>query len=130
MKKALILTVVIMCSVLMLSFSAAPAYAEHATPNGCTSVGYHLYTDNGYYYVPMGTVVGYGNIISGQYVRAAQAALTHISNHEPVSCDPHGIDGLFGYNTYYAVMAFQAYAGISMDGYVGNDTWTCMDLLC
>ena len=76
MKKALIFAVVIMCSVFMLSFSAAPAYAEHATPNGSTSIGYYLDTDYGHYYVPMGTVVGYGNIISGNYVRAAQAALT------------------------------------------------------
>lgn len=130
MKKALILTAVIMCSVLILSFSAAPAYAEHATPNGSTSIGYHLYTDDGYYYVPMDTVVGYGNTVSGDYVRAAQAALTYIHNHYYVSCDPQGIDGSFGPNTYNAVRAYQAYEGITVDGYVGNDTWTCMDLLC
>jgi len=128
MKKALILTAITLCFVLMLSFSAAPANAEQATPNGSTAAGYYLYTDYGYYYVPLDTVVGYGNIISGKYVRAAQAALTHINNHESVSCDPHGIDGLFGDYTFNAVQAFQTYAGITSDGYVGDDTWLSMQL--
>ena len=130
MKKLLSLSAAILCFALLLSLSAAPAYAEQAVPNGSTSVGYYLFTDYGYYYVPTDTVVGFNNITSGTYVRAAQAALTHIDDHYSASCNPGGIDGYFGYNTYYAVQYFQTYAGITSDGYVGNQTWSYLSAYC
>lgn len=35
------------------------------------------------------------------------------------------VDGIFGTNTYNAVVAFQGEKGITKDGIVGNITWSC-----
>jgi len=40
------------------------------------------------------------------------------------------IDGLFGSITYEAVREFQDPGTIAVDGQVGNDTWTRIDLTC
>ena len=34
------------------------------------------------------------------------------------------VEGIFGVDTYNAVLAFQAIQGLTIDGIVGPDTWT------
>lgn len=103
---------------------------ERLTPT--SSNVYVMHTRNSYgrdFLVPSGTVVGRGNIISGEYVYAVQAALTEANGVVELSCDPYGIDGLFGDNTYNAIYNFQ-YGMVnrfnifmSIDGYAGDQTW-------
>lgn len=53
----------------------------------------------------------------GEYVRELQESLTKLGY------DCKGVDGIFGNNTYNAVIAFQRASGIDVDGMVGNQTW-------
>ena len=41
---------------------------------------------------------------------------------------PQSADGHFGANTEASVRAFQAWAGVSVDGIVGQQTWTASPL--
>ncbi|GIJ47908.1 hypothetical protein Val02_47940 [Virgisporangium aliadipatigenens] len=58
----------------------------------------------------------------GDDVRGLQRALTAgaVGLWETT---PQGVDGEFGPNTEASVRAFQAWAGIDVDGVVGVDTW-------
>lgn len=94
--------------------------------------GYVMHTRNSYgrdFLVPYGTVVGWGNITSGEYVYAVQAALTEANGVIELSCDPYGIDGQFGSNTYNAIYNFQYgmvnrfNISMAIDGYAGDQTW-------
>ncbi len=58
---------------------------------------------------------------SGQAVRTLQQRLLSLG------FDPKGVDGIFGPNTLAAVRAFQAHAGIAVDGVVGPQTWGKLD---
>ncbi|MDO4567153.1 MAG: peptidoglycan-binding domain-containing protein [Oscillospiraceae bacterium] len=68
--------------------------------------------------------VGYGHTTTGDRVSVVQRLLTLYHEDNPtVSCDPLGVDGIFGDNTYNAVIAFQTHKGLSVDGVVGGATW-------
>lgn len=117
--------------VLVLSMSTAIAFAETQSqmPNIISSeyitreIRYTISGLNGFYIVS-GNYVGYGYANEKYDVEAAQAGLEKVNSwHEEANCDPQGVDGLFGSNTYYAVQHFQVYAKISCDGIVGPDTW-------
>lgn len=61
-------------------------------------------------------------------VYTIQRALTKIYvYHKDYRCNPGNIDGSFGPNTETAVMNFQNVCNISVDGYVGNKTWECLE---
>ncbi len=75
------------------------------------------------YLVP-GNYIGYGYANNSYEVEAVQAGLEKVDYYYPsANCDPQGVDGLFGLNTYYAIQFFQVHAGLSCDGTVGPDTW-------
>lgn len=57
---------------------------------------------------------------SGQTVKNAQGMLLAHGN------DPKGLDGAFGPNTNSATQAFQRAKGLSVDGIVGQQTWTAL----
>jgi peptidoglycan hydrolase-like protein with peptidoglycan-binding domain len=58
----------------------------------------------------------------GDVVRALQTILTN-GAFGLWETTPQGIDGEFGTNTDTSVRAFQAWAGIKVDGIVGQQTW-------
>lgn len=75
-------------------------------------------------YVVPGNYIGYGYANNSYEVEAVQAGLEKVNFHYPEAyCDPQGVDGLFGSNTYYAIQFFQVYVGLSCDGTVGPNTW-------
>lgn len=132
-----------MCSfvvvlILVLSLFTSYAFAEGSNAgDGLGSIGtrsvslsyYQFATHYGYYEIPYGTVVGYGNTTSGRYVQGTQAALAHIHDEFGISCDPHGVDGLFGSNTYNAIYNFQVYKGLTADGCAGDNTFMAIQLM-
>ncbi|MFC4069639.1 peptidoglycan-binding domain-containing protein [Actinoplanes subglobosus] len=63
----------------------------------------------------------------GDAVRALQQVLTMGAAGLWVTT-PQGTDGHFGKNTEAAVRAFQSWAGIPVDGVVGQQTWTAPPL--
>lgn len=128
-----------MTLVLFVALFAPCAHAEEYDNVGTERLaiasfdGYYvMHTRNSYgrdFLVPYGTVVGWGNITSGEYVYAVQAALTEANGVVELSCDPYGIDGLFGGNTYNAIYNFQYgmvnrfNVPMAIDGYAGDQTW-------
>ncbi len=59
---------------------------------------------------------------TGDAVRTLQAFLTN-GAFGLWETTPHGVDGSFGPNTDASVRAFQSWAGIQVDGIVGQQTW-------
>lgn len=91
---------------------------------------YDLPTHYGYFQVPYNTYVGCpsvypdcGNIKSGEYVRALQAALMTIAEDYGIDCDPGSTKGIWDQITRTAVENFQAATGITVTGVAGNDTF-------
>jgi len=60
---------------------------------------------------------------SGDVVTRLQQVLTD-GAPDHWSITPQGVDGKFGPNTLASVEAFQRFAGVSVDGVVGDQTWT------
>ena len=127
MKKMKIAVSTILAIVLSLSLLSVVAFADgynrvsaldDVMPNY-----YPLSTSFGYFEIPYGTVVGYGNQNRAYDVRGTQAALTDIHNDFGINCDPYGVDGLFGGNTYNAIYNFQVATGLTPDGYAGHYTF-------
>jgi peptidoglycan hydrolase-like protein with peptidoglycan-binding domain len=59
---------------------------------------------------------------TGAIVRSLQTLLTNAAPEQWVTT-PQGVDGTFGPKTRASVEAFQAWAGVSADGVVGEQTW-------
>jgi peptidoglycan hydrolase-like protein with peptidoglycan-binding domain len=58
----------------------------------------------------------------GEAVRGLQAILTR-GAYGLWETTPKGVDGIFGPNTDASVRAFQKWAGLDVDGIVGQQTW-------
>lgn len=71
---------------------------------------------SGNYTISTTKLVGYGHYTSGTEVRCAQILLG-LLNYNVL------VDGLFGNDTYNAVVSFQRRYGLSADGIVGSATW-------
>jgi peptidoglycan hydrolase-like protein with peptidoglycan-binding domain len=63
----------------------------------------------------------------GDVVRSLQQALT-MGAAGLWETTPQGTDGHFGKNTEASVRAFQSWAGVPVDGVVGQQTWTALPL--
>lgn len=50
--------------------------------------------------------------------------------HKKISCNPYGVDGYFGGNTYNAIYNFQLATGLTADGYAGHWTLRELDFYC
>ena len=124
MKKVFMIAVVFAVVLSLFSITAYADGREVSNVHYVQSSYYPLATHYGYYEVPYGTLVGYGYQTSGVNVRATQAALTHIYEDIGIACNPHGVDGLFGSNTYYAIYAFQNAVGLTPDGIAGDNTFS------
>jgi peptidoglycan hydrolase-like protein with peptidoglycan-binding domain len=59
---------------------------------------------------------------TGQVVTSLQTLLTNGAAGQWITT-PQGIDGDFGPHTKAAVVAFQAWGGVTQDGIVGDQTW-------
>src|SRR6266571_1204447 len=59
---------------------------------------------------------------TGQVVRSLQTVLTNGASDW--GTPPGGIDGIFGPNTRASVEGFQGWSGVSVDGIVGDQTWS------
>lgn len=117
--------------VLAMSLATTVSFAEdqNKMPD-ITANGYSTreirYTISGLddFYIVSGNYVGYGFANERDDVIAAQAGLEKVNSwHPEADCDPQGVDGVFGSNTYHAVRHFQVFAGVSCDGIIGPDTW-------
>lgn len=64
---------------------------------------------------------------SGDVVRSLQEILTK-GAYGLWETIPKGIDGNFGANTTASVRAFQGWAGVKVDGVVGQQTWDAVTL--
>jgi peptidoglycan hydrolase-like protein with peptidoglycan-binding domain len=64
----------------------------------------------------------------GDVVRDLQRALT-AGAFGLWQTTPQGVDGSFGPNTTASVRAFQDWAGLQVDGIVGQNTWTAQPLV-
>jgi peptidoglycan hydrolase-like protein with peptidoglycan-binding domain len=60
---------------------------------------------------------------SGDVVRSLQTVLTNGASGQ-WNTTPQGIDGDFGPHTRAAVEAFQSWGGVTVDGIVGDQTWS------
>jgi peptidoglycan hydrolase-like protein with peptidoglycan-binding domain len=60
---------------------------------------------------------------SGAVVQSLQTLLTNGAPDE-WETTPQGIDGVFGPHTKASVEAFQAWGGVTVDGVVGDQTWS------
>ena len=60
---------------------------------------------------------------SGDVVRSLQTVLTNGAAGQWVTT-PGGIDGHFGPHTRASVEAFQSWGGVTVDGVVGDQTWS------
>jgi len=60
---------------------------------------------------------------AGDVVRSLQSLLTNGADGQ-WSITPQGIDGQFGPLTKASVEAFQSWAGVTVDGIVGDQTWS------
>jgi peptidoglycan hydrolase-like protein with peptidoglycan-binding domain len=60
---------------------------------------------------------------AGDVVRSLQSLLTNGADGQR-SITPQGIDGQFGPLTKASVQAFQSWAGVTVDGIVGDQTWS------
>ena len=60
---------------------------------------------------------------TGDVVRSLQTVLTNAAAGQWVTT-PQGIDGDFGPHTRASVEAFQSWGGVTMDGVVGDQTWS------
>jgi peptidoglycan hydrolase-like protein with peptidoglycan-binding domain len=69
---------------------------------------------------PMPTLQG-GS--TGPVVTSLQNLLTNGAPGQWVTT-PLGVDGIFGPNTQASVEAFQAWGGVTVDGIVGDETWS------
>ena len=94
---------------------------------------YRFDTVYGLYEIPRGVVVDWAHsanpsnpIQYAYYVEGTQAALTQISEENPINCNPNGIDGIYGNRTYTAIYNFQDYEGLYKDGAAGDNTYTAM----
>ena len=59
---------------------------------------------------------------TGPVVSSLQTLLTNGAPGQWITT-PQGIDGSFGPHTKAAVVAFQAWGGVTQDGIVGDQTW-------
>ena len=60
---------------------------------------------------------------TGDVVRSLQTVLTNGAAGQRVTT-PQGIDGDFGPHTRASVEAFQSWGGVTVDGVVGDQTWS------
>ena len=113
--------------VVLISMLSTAAFAEEPDMryNARATGVYRLATHYGYYEVDYGSVVGYGNLIRGNEVKAAQASLKTIYEESGgvVACDPIYVDGDFGGYTYNAIYNFQDFYGLVADGCAGDATF-------
>ena len=86
-------------------------YGDFSIPNGTVISRYTTYLPN--------------NSVNRSYcVKAIQASLVKIYvYHTSMNCNPGAVDSIFGSQTDTAVRNFQSAVSITVDGYVGNDTW-------
>lgn len=59
---------------------------------------------------------------SGAVVSSLQTILTNGADQWG-GVTPQGVDGIFGPHTRASVEAFQGWAGVTVDGIVGDQTW-------
>lgn len=114
--------------VVLIAMLSTVAFADESDIclNAKTTGVYKLATHYGYFEVPYGTVVGYGNVTSGTPVKAAQGSLktVYTESRKLVPCDPGDVDGAFGQNTYNAIYNFQVFYGLDPDGRAGDNTFS------
>jgi peptidoglycan hydrolase-like protein with peptidoglycan-binding domain len=60
---------------------------------------------------------------SGDVVRSLQTVLTNGASGQ-WNTTPQGVDGNFGPHTKASVEAFQSWGGVTVDGIVGDQTWS------
>jgi peptidoglycan hydrolase-like protein with peptidoglycan-binding domain len=60
---------------------------------------------------------------SGDVVRSLQTVLTNGASGQ-WNTSPQGVDGKFGPHTRASVEAFQSWGGVTVDGVVGDETWS------
>jgi peptidoglycan hydrolase-like protein with peptidoglycan-binding domain len=70
-------------------------------------------------------MVEYGS--EGESVAVLQQALNECAYEDVWAGD---VDGIFGDDTYNALVLFQEYEGIDADGIAGPDTWGCLGYAC
>lgn len=136
---------------ILVSVFCSMAYAEEnsfdsiafSTQSLSTNYDYYLHINGTTYIVPNGTLVGYNHTTTGTYVGIAQRALNFISAKNmsnpsgTLSCNCGTVDSIFGQKTYSAVCNFQywcnnntGWGSASVDGIVGDTTWTRMNWYC
>lgn len=83
-------------------------------------------------YVQHGTVISRTYNSTHESVIIAQWSLFDYSEYNNyVNMNPGKPDGIFGYNTESAVIAFQSHWGLSADGWIGDNTWAKLsDCVC
>ena len=119
--------------VVLISMLSTAAFAEEPDMryNTRSTDVYRLATHHGYFEVPQGTIVGYGNDTTYYNVKATQASLktVYTESSGAVPCNPGDVDGLFGNGTYNAIYNFQDHYGLGADGRAGDRTFTKLESL-
>lgn len=147
MKRAVaILSLLIVCFALLCpTVMAAMPTSNARLLNGSSRAAndHYLHINGTTYIVPNGTVVGYNYTTYGTYVGTAQRALNFIDGKNmsnssgTLSCNCGAIDEVFGSATYSAAYNFQYWCNFNsgwtqqtVDGIIGNRTWTSMNWYC
>lgn len=131
MRKSKIVVALVILSVIISAFSIT-AFAEPAVQNTCAiSAAATQYHDIPYWgahhYVPYGTVISQTYNSTHYTVKYAQEALFDYSEYFSYSnMYPGEPDGIFGSKTASAVRHFQDHCHLTVDGCVGDNTWTAL----
>lgn len=121
----------ILFALLFVFSSAITAYAAVppvSSPNtgGYYDGGYVFYLGSTTRYIPYGTVCSMTyNAHVYYYVHTIQYILYDIADyHQNLGYHPGAVDGDFGPNTKSAVQYYQGQRGLTVDGCVGDQTWS------